>query len=394
MAPSFAFAIPYQLKFHSMRIQQTRENEGDRPYFVTIGFESILFKQGSTRTFIINTEPNDWVGKSEYNPRRNSNGHLLSEQQTNIPWWMGESSFRSFSYVTERNLAEVPIIGFAVIALDNNNTPPNVVRDLLLQVRNNLKGTLLNQVERGQIVTGVNLLNHTAVVNAINERVPQLTNRVLGSLNYNVWDWTFGSTFNPDKIVGANIAVIPGIRDSVTGSSNGSYTLGDDKFNYSTHWGPIGNFQNINWLFEGSGGKYRLFGSLTPFVQPAGNISLIRFTAKSGEDDLRKNSQIEATIWGNGKKHIIQEAFLKRGVPKYSENSVSHTMPPGWKISDILSMDLRKISGKTGPLDSFDNWDMCAIKIEVKIGTRWYPLYLDSDYPVHRFGGIYHIQIQ
>ncbi|MEM6725398.1 MAG: hypothetical protein AAF598_15260, partial [Bacteroidota bacterium] len=186
----------WQLILESVTVEQQRENDGDRPYLNVIYFRSKIGKRGSTKVEVRSREPNDWVSKREYNNGRLSRGdHMSNREMLNIPFWMGHHEWRNVNVVPLNQAHKGEIFGALVIAMDNNNTPPHVVRNLLQKIADLAAQFLRQEVESSRILlsaSGGQIIDEDEIKDMAIDMVS--ASDIIDLL----FQYTVGSTFNPD----------------------------------------------------------------------------------------------------------------------------------------------------------------------------------------------------
>lgn len=119
-------------------------------------------------------------------------------------------------------------------------------------------------------------------------------------------------------------------------------------------------------------------------------LSDLHFTITTGSDDVRQNSQVNATltILEGGQVSEAQQS-LNNGAnwPNGSVNQVDMTFP-SVKVRDILSFRIDFLSGSTGPFDTEDNWNMNGIQATYTLDTGGIDILFEQyGQPLHRFTG-------
>ena len=276
-----ADAAPWRMSMRHVNVEQQRESGGDRPYFVTLQFESRLFGRGTTRVDVIEAQPHDWVDKAEHRARgrvSRTRSHLFNGEVMPLPAWMGELSWGDINVVPQDAasiLRSNPhVFGAIVIGFDNNNTPPHIVRNAADQIAGWLKRFLQQEVEGGRIINAIDLRAGTvdeAELRAKFEAFGQSVVREIdaGKIVENAFQLTLGSTFSPDKIVGIHALIFPVIAGIpvVERSEAFSAPLVGENVNWSVLVGTAAPISRT-LLFEGSGARYSVPMRLTNSVLP------------------------------------------------------------------------------------------------------------------------------
>jgi hypothetical protein len=392
LLPAMAQGHNFRLFMDQVRVLKTRESSGDRPYFAILKFKSRLYSRNSTQVQLKLYEPHDWVSKPQYN--NNSlrlSDHMSRGEVLALPWWIGDHVFTSSALAqTSWEAIAATINGLIVISLDNNNTPPHVVRNLLIQVEARLRQILKEQVETGAIINGITPSSPDAF-RVLSSRVTSFSSNLTGGLDVNLFDWTFGSTFNPDKITGIQAFIFPGIAGIAPQTSEFSTSIVTDTIKIRSWFGtPLAFRQNI--IFEGSNARYEVPMRVT--THSIGNdaeISAIRIKVKTGGDDLRRNSlatlRLFYTDGAGAEAHHDLRINNYAEWSNHSDNVVTLDLPRGMKRNSVRRAEIRFRSGSDGPFSSPDNWNLDALSIELFSGAISELVYNDFGSPLVRFTG-------
>lgn len=145
---------------------------------------------------------------------------------------------------------------------------------------------------------------------------------------------------------------------------------------------------------------------VVPVPEVPGAIRLIRIIATTGSDDLRRDSELRAFLLLKDGRRIESLALNCR---KVREETVCPSFPNGsrrtleWRLdppappvsaSDIHRFGLSFKSGRSGPFDTGDNWNLNRLEVEyvvtsadptrgITAGT--FPLLKLTEQRVHRF---------
>ncbi|MEM7104399.1 MAG: hypothetical protein AAF502_14770 [Bacteroidota bacterium] len=381
----------YRLEMNRVVVDQARETDGDRPYFVSIHFRVAVNQRGSTVSTVIEQEPHDWVSKPEYNrgTKRGRDGkHMIAYDQLEIPFWMGSMEWRNFDMLTIEQIVddpskvnEIELFGTLILALDNNNTPPHFVRDLMNKFNLRFSDFLRQKVERDGFATALELAtNGTAAVNALRSDLLGLTQGLFGVSD--AIDWVLGSTFNPDAIVGANLLIFPNITGftQITSSGESRY-LGKWNALIQTPQDYTGRMD-----FEGAGAKYHVNYSFRG--ETCGNathnryIRNLTFAIKTGQDDLRGGGNAEARIILKDGRTFSGTLNHGRELKKNSIHFADIRLTNNVKEQDIATVEITYTSGSCFGCTT-DNWDLNSLKLL----NAHYPVLTVHGFPVKRFTG-------
>ena len=119
-------------------------------------------------------------------------------------------------------------------------------------------------------------------------------------------------------------------------------------------------------------------------------VSNLHFTITTGDDDVRQNSQVNATLTiRQGEQSIPVKQSLNDGANW--QNNTTHEADmgiPQVRVRDILAFRIDFLSGSTGPFDTEDNWNMNAIQATYKLDTGGDDILFKQDgRPLWRFTG-------
>ncbi len=377
----------WRLYLDTVRVEQAREGGGDRPYFNTIIFRSRLMTPGSTQVELRSREPNDWVSKSEYNfgGLRGGN-HMLAGDQLAIPWWMGQHEFRDVRIVktSDPDVLHAEIFGAMIVSLDNNNTPPHLVRGQLQKVVDQVTQVLREQVETGAIL-GCFIS-------------PNCFTDTLGGIGlrndlFELLGLAIGSTFNPDQLTGVQILLFPtldgynfNLPPIVKNGYGGPFTIGVPVLRTPTNLSGT-------LRFEGSGARYSVnYRFLRDTDKAETPATALTWYIRTGEDDLRAGSQAQAyATLCDGREITLA---LNNGAEwgKRSNNYRTLFLPAGTRLGDLRTIGLRFAPGSSGAFDTGDNWDVDAVKVLYSTPTgsgyyNYWPLLIQQGNPLQRFTG-------
>ncbi len=122
-------------------------------------------------------------------------------------------------------------------------------------------------------------------------------------------------------------------------------------------------------------------------VQEASELEVrsLRITIQTGGDDLRCNSQAYAIV--RFRSGAQQRHPLNRGAQWNNHTTVSVDMPlpAGTTLSDLISFGLHFDSGRCGPFDTGDNWNVDRLLVEFASSESVGTLLERSGTPLVRF---------
>ncbi|MEM9482467.1 MAG: hypothetical protein AAGA83_02130, partial [Cyanobacteria bacterium P01_F01_bin.116] len=212
----------WRLTLSDVEVVRQREEGGDRPYFAIIQFRSRFGVRGSTQVNVISHEPHDWVSQPALRGSLPSGGdHMFAGERTILPFWMREIEWRILSplsspFVDGRIIPDrvaaalnTEIVGVTIVGLDNNNTPPHVVRGLADTIGDILAETLRDEVEPNTAIVAVDDTFRSNLEDKLEAlaRSAFTFDRVIDL----VAQLTLGSTFNPDQLTGIQVQILPAL---------------------------------------------------------------------------------------------------------------------------------------------------------------------------------------
>jgi hypothetical protein len=377
----------FRIELDQVQVVKAREKDGDRPYVVMIPFQSKVRKRGTTRVGLIEAEPHDWVSKRQYNRALRGRTHMKRGDRLRLPWWMSHAEFHNIDVLDSTRDGLPYVFGAVIVTLDNNNTPPHVVRSLLAQVKERLRRLLIFQLERGDLLRGVNLLDVRAIERKLREQVPALANGLVRDLSFNVLDWTFGSTFNPDKITGIQVYLWPSLKNVPSGSQEGTRSIAGEPFKWYAAWGPPPTVPApLNFTARGSGAEYRFMGRIREIRPGTRAVNRVEIRLKTGADDLRRDNHVDIILHGSrSRRATLSNLTGNFGLVRYSDKAFLRNLPAGWRISDVNAIEIRTRPGKRGFGQSPDNWDLLGISVRLYGRGANEVRTITIDSPVHRF---------
>ncbi len=386
----------WRLKLQDVRVVTQRERDGDRPYFAVIQFRSRFATRNSTEVKVVCHEPHDWVSKREF---RGSlpvgQTHMHRGQHVHLPFWMSEVEWRNATplpspFVGDRfdlarttpAIARTEILGAVIVGLDNNNTPPHAIRNLLNLISTALSRTLQEKIERYSVAHAgdpqfqQNLESRLEAIAASLISIETVVD-LAGQL-------TIGSTFNPDQLVGLQVLVMPALDQYPI--RHGARTI---NLPTTVTAGPVEAHSvtralqpwTDTWTFKGSGAEYQVRAS----CYRADCASLLRnltVSMLSGDDGLRQNSSLELELEVTGREPIILPLGQGDGDRRHSAIRRTVSLPQPISRSDLKKIGIRFTSTSQG-LEGHDNWTLSALHVHHGSET----LLATSGNPLVRFTG-------
>lgn len=355
----------FRLKLENVEVDTARESSGDRPYFNTISFRSQFNTAGSTEVDLRSREPNDWVGKTLYNYGSLPDGHMHPGDNLVIPWWMGEHEWRDVKVIPLLDILSdrtPEVVGAIVVSLDNNNTPPHVVRDILTDFTNIMRTVMVSQIEQGMWIASLTdpLSFFQTLLDAITSEVQALD--LFGYL----FQLTIGSTFNPDQPTGIEIFIMPGVEGLTTplsaevpvpGLPGGEVTV---KLTVL----PVTDAVHAT-NYQGSNANYLVNMSLDHDEDEDASLPItsLNLKLKTGGDDLREGSQVSVDVQfcEGGELQTQSYPNINGGANfnRWADNSF--TLPLfGIPVNDVKQINLNWVPDSD--LISNDNWDLEVVK--------------------------------
>ena len=356
----------FRLKMEHVTVDTARESSGDRPYFNTISFRSQFNTTGSTQVDLRSREPNDWVSKNFYNHGTLPNGHMFAGDSLPIPWWMGEHEWRDVKVIPLLDILSdrtPEVAGAIVVSLDNNNTPPHVIRDILTDFTNIMRTVMVTQIEQGMWISSITdpLTFFQTLLDAITSEVAALD--LFGYL----FQLTVGSTFNPDQPTGIEIFIMPGVEGlpepisaevPVPGLPGGEVTV---KLTIL----PVRDAMHAT-NYQGSGANYAVNMSLDHDEDEDADLPItsLNLSLKTGDDGLREGSTVSADIQFCDGGSLVTQTFSNINGGNTLEDWGDHTF--NLPLFGIAVKDVHQITLNWVPDSDFfgnDNWDVEAIKL-------------------------------
>ena len=379
-----------------VRVVSQCESGGDRPYFPAIYFHSKISTPNSTTVEVVEYEPHDWVSKEPFKSGLpGGKDHMLSGNDLRLPFWMSPHQFRGIQSVPnpmvngklDSSLANAAmhadIVGVIVLGIDNRNTPPDVVRELLNDGAKIVRQLLIDQVESGKIILPAMSGDFTLFEKNVIEDATDLATKLLDG-------WTvagllvrggIGSLGSPDQLLGLKGFILPAIDGipwaAIPPPKNAPIAIPIVKGSLTAH--------NEVMDFQGScgNGHYQVSLSIAPEIcNPAERISALSISVLSGEDDLRSNSIVGLRVEAGGKVGAVPNLITDTGIDKRQQLTRTVNL-----ANPVLRSELRNIgltfTSHSGAGQTPDNWDMAAIRVDANGQT----LVLQTGRPVMRFTG-------
>lgn len=365
----------WRLKLADVEVVEQREASGDRPYFAVIQFRSRFNTRNSTEVKVVSYEPHDWVSKPEFRSGLSARGdHIFSRQRAALPFWMGTewqnmtplpSPFVGDSIdlrLVTPEVLRMEVAGAVIVGLDNNNTPPHIIRGLLDSIGQVLDQTLREKIERNTAVVASAATFSKDFEDRLGEiakglvTVPRVM-ELLGQL-------TVGSTFNPDQIIGVHTFLMPVLNGFPERVEPRSINLpnvivaGPVEFRSKTlalqPWSET-------LTFKGSGGEYRVSARLEGSAC-RGTVRDLNFSFLSGDDGLRDDSRLELELNVAGREPMVIPLGGGNGDRTNTMFTRTARLPSSVNRSDIRQVGIR-FSSRGGFGLSQDNWTLNAMQV-------------------------------
>ena len=376
----------WRLLLDDVRVDRQRETSGDRPYFNVIYFRSRLNSRGSTVVEIRSREPNDWVSKPQYNMGLPAGqNHMFNTNRLPIPWWMGQHEWRNVRVnPPDLTALNAEIYGAIIVSLDNNNTPPHVVRGLLQRFANILTTLLQEQVESGRIIGTF----AGGDIRPLERRLQELVRREFDTPTVAdlLFQLTVGSTFNPDQPTGIHVFLFPTISGIAPSELSGSIPgLPGGAVNWrAVISSPTARAERLT--FSGSGAQYSVQSRFVRDTLPNNTlVSSLTIRIRTGEDNLESHSRASAFVSLCGREVVLDNFNRGRAFGNRSDDTITFPMPPGTRLGDIQTFGLRHVSGRSDPF--YDNWNVDAIAVNFSGSPIPGSLLIQQGNPLQRFTG-------
>jgi len=429
--PDFMFPHKIFMFLDNITVNEARNQDGDRPYFITILFQTQLNTPGSTTVRVVESEPHDWVAKDNNPILLGGADRMRPGKSLPIPKWMGTFQWENIQWNTMQGLTsqclqdpqcaqdpntfkpQIMLMGAAVMALDNHNTPPHMLRDLVNRLANGLKQELVAQVETGNIMNGLMLLfilNPPQALNALQDRLKQLADDAAQRMKLDFWDALgvlIGSLCDPDMPVGANVMLFPALPGIPQVSSTNEFPFPIVNCSGPTGFGSVGvqtlvrppdNFATT-LPFVGMGAVYRVNARMVPdFVPPPPPpnqpdpyvATIVRISVHTGGDNLNSDSTAQATITiKNRSPETFNLNFPNQGFDDYKDNPQNQRDFPLSSPApylDLLSITVRVVQQDPNCNAFCDNWNVDGLVVECFVPKtgRFEPLLAAGGTPLVR----------
>ncbi|HSK44869.1 MAG TPA: hypothetical protein VLA83_13390 [Candidatus Binatia bacterium] len=379
-----------------VRVISQCEPGGDRPYFPAIYFSSKINTPNSTIVEVVEYEPHDWVSKDPFKSGLpGGKDHMFTGNDLRLPFWMSPHQFRGIQSVhnpmvngkLDSSLANAAmhaeIVGAIVLGIDNRNTPPDVVRELLNDGAKIVRQLLIDQVESGKIILPAMSGDFTVFEKNVIQDATDLATKLLDgwSVAGLIVRGGIGSLGSPDQLLGLKGFILPAIDGITWGAiqppQNAQIAIPIVKGSLTAH-NEVMDFQG-----SCSNGHYQVALSITPEIcNPAERISALAISVLSGEDDLRSNSVVGLRVEAGGKVLDVPNFITNTGIDKRQQLTRTVTLP-----NPVLRSELRTIgltfTSHSNAGQTPDNWDMAAIRVDANGKT----VVLQTGRPVMRFTG-------
>jgi hypothetical protein len=256
------------------------------------------------------------------------------------------------------------VSGAVIIGLDNNNTPPHIVRGLLDSIGQVLDQALREKVERNAAIVASSATFRKDFEDELGKTAKGLITapRILELLG----QITLGSTFNPDQIIGIHAFLMPALDafpEPIESTSRpptinlpNVLTAGPVEYRIKTRalqpWSEI-------LTFKGSGGEYRVSARLEPEPCRA-TIRDLSLSFLSGDDGLRSDSILELELNVAGRDPMIIPLGGGDGDRTNAMFTRTARLPSAINRSDLRQLGIR-FSSRGGI--SQDNWTLSAMHV-------------------------------
>lgn len=366
----------WRLKLADVEVVEQREASGDRPYFAVIQFRSRFNSRNSTEVKVLSYEPHDWVSKPEFRSGLSARGdHIFNRQRAALPFWMGNIEWQNMTPLPSPFVGDtidlrrvtpevlrMEVAGAVIVGLDNNNTPPHIIRGLLDSIGQVLDQALREKIERNTAVVASAATFNRDFEDRLGEiaiglvTVPRVV-ELLGQL-------TVGSTFNPDQMIGIQTFMMPVLDGFPAGDESRTVDLP----NVVTA-GPI-EFRTRTvalqpWsetlTFKGSGGEYRVSARLEGSACRS-TVRDLNFSFLSGDDGLRGDSRLELELDVAGREPMIIPLGGGDGDRTNAMFTRTARLPAAVNRSDIRQVGIR-FASRGGFGLSQDNWTLNAMQV-------------------------------
>ncbi len=380
--------VNWQLKMSTVQVERTNDAGGDRPYFITLYFQTSFRKRGSTRVSFRESEPHDWVSKRTYNRGRLRRGdHMSPGEALGIPFWMGEHEWRN---ITNKSLGDnlngMPLYGAIVVALDNNNTPPHAIRNAGHKMADVLRTYLRNEIETGRALPKLLARDTKGIQEDLMEIAMEQISE--GDMIATLFDYLVGSLGSPDKLVGLHAFLFPALNDINLQEERGLERNDFNSFSWSYTIGTPRTW-NRDLIFENGKARYRVRAMITPTSCSSKTTNRLGFHLHTGNDDLRSDSRIIAEVHVRGLSRPITGTLVNRKtLPNYSDHFAYVDLGRNIPLNAITAVLVR------GYMGGSDQWSLQALSVYHYGAGGSGLLFTDQDWPLHKFNKYapYHTQ--
>lgn len=399
MKPKIPTGIPvvikpqkWQLIMSSVRVDRVNESGGDRPYFCTLHFKTVINKRGSTQVSFRESEPHDWVSKPQYNRGRLRRGdHMSGREALNIPFWMGEHEWKDIpgNKDLRKGLTGVPLFGAIIIAMDNNNTPPHAIRNVGHNMARILKTYLQREIETGRglaTLLAPEKIRNKTLQNKLMEIAREQVSE--GEVAGMLFDYLIGSLGSPDRLIGLHsflfIGANPKSYQELTKSSQNFETsqgLEKNGFNSFGWSATIGPPKNHSWdlVFTNDKARYIVRTRLVGQTCTSATTNRLAFKLHTGDDDLRSDSRLTAEVYIRGLRNPIRQTLISgKTLPNYSDLTRVVNLRRNVPLNAIETILIR------GDMGGNDRYNLQALSI-YHYANGGGILMADQDWPLKRF---------
>jgi hypothetical protein len=367
----------WRMTLSDVSVIRQREASGDRPYFAIIQFRSRFGVRGSTEVNVISYEPHDWVSKPNLRGSLPRGGdHMFAGERATLPFWMREVEWRNLSplpsplvggrVVFDRVPAALntEIVGVLIVGLDNNNTPPHVIRGTADTIGSILAQALREEVEPNSALVAIGGDFRSNLERKL-EDIARSAITIDQAVNL-ISQLTLGSTFNPDQLTGIQVRILPALDTFPQTAEQRTLQLPT-----TITGGPVEAASVTQalqpWsetlIFRGSGAEYQVRANLARVACPETEaIRSLTISMLSGDDGLRGNSSLQLELEVAGREPIILPFGGGDGDQKFSAITRSVNLPTPVLRRDLRRVGIRFSSSFSFP-DTHDNWTLNAIQV-------------------------------
>ena len=379
-----------------VRVVGQCESGGDRPYFPALYFRSKINTPGSTVVQTVEYEPHDWVSKDPFKAGLpGGHDHMFAGNDLRLPFWMSPHQWRGIQSVPNPmvngkldsslvgSASHADIVGVIVIGIDNRNTPPDVIRELLDDAAKIVRQVLVDQVESGRIILPALSGNFDQFEKDVASDAMDIAGKVVDgwSIAGLLIRGGIGSFGSPDQILGVNAFMLPAVDGIALTAIPPAKNI---QLSFPMFKGSLASFHQV-MSFDGGCGRARYDVPISVSAEvcnPAERISSLTISLLTGEDDLRSNSVVGLKIVTANRTFDIPNFITNTGIDK--RNQLIKTVP---LPAPVTRADLREIgltfTSHNDAGQTTDNWDMAAIRVDANGQT----LVLQTGRPAVRFTG-------